>query len=234
MRTFVLGDVHGNFRGLEQVFERSGFVQGTDHLITLGDIVDGHTDAFECVEFLKKIPNRIDIMGNHDVWMRDWLEHGILSFDWQYNGGKYTVEQYKDRTPEELGSQLKFFKGQHRFYVDDQNRVFVHAGYTSPKGIGHEAEDSIYYWDRSLWKKSMTLIGEDSELKLKITCVHKEVFIGHTTTQMWSIVEPMNRGNVWNIDTGAGYTGKLTLMNVDTHEYFQSDYASDLGYVFKR
>jgi serine/threonine protein phosphatase 1 len=33
---------------------------------------------------------------------------------------------------------------------------------------------------------------------------------------------------VWNIDTGAGWSGKLTIMNVDTKEYWQSDLISEL------
>ena len=33
----------------------------------------------------------------------------------------------------------------------------------------------------------------------------------------------MKAANIWNLDTGAGFEGKLTIMNVDTKEYYQSD-----------
>jgi len=36
-------------------------------------------------------------------------------------------------------------------------------------------------------------------------------------------ITPMKADIITNLDTGAGYKGRLTLMNVDTHEYFQSD-----------
>ena len=39
------------------------------------------------------------------------------------------------------------------------------------------------------------------------------------------ITVPMNRCNVWNLDTGAGYRGKLTIMDIDSKEYWQSDMA---------
>jgi serine/threonine protein phosphatase 1 len=29
--------------------------------------------------------------------------------------------------------------------------------------------------------------------------------------------------NVWSIDNGAAFTGKLTVMDVDTKEFWQSD-----------
>ena len=34
--------------------------------------------------------------------------------------------------------------------------------------------------------------------------------------------------NVWNLDQGAGYGKKLTIMNVETEEYWQSDMVSEL------
>ena len=40
-RTLVIGDVHGNHRGLLQCLERSGFDKENDTLISLGDVADG-------------------------------------------------------------------------------------------------------------------------------------------------------------------------------------------------
>ena len=59
--------------------------------------------------------------------------------------------------------------------------------------------------------------------KFKMVENFKDVFIGHTSTQNWGIMDPINAANIWNIDTGAGFRGKLTIMNVETKEYFQSD-----------
>ncbi|MEM7039998.1 MAG: metallophosphoesterase, partial [Bacteroidota bacterium] len=68
MRTFVLGDLHGAHRALEQVLERAAFDVERDCLITIGDIIDGWPEAPECVETLLQIQHRIDIRGNHDIW----------------------------------------------------------------------------------------------------------------------------------------------------------------------
>jgi serine/threonine protein phosphatase 1 len=36
-------------------------------------------------------------------------------------------------------------------------------------------------------------------------------------------LNPVNIGNLWNLDTGAAYDGKITIMNIDTKEFEQSD-----------
>ena len=40
-KIFVLGDVHGNYQGMLQCFERSNFNYEEDTLVFLGDINDG-------------------------------------------------------------------------------------------------------------------------------------------------------------------------------------------------
>lgn len=40
---------------------------------------------------------------------------------------------------------------------------------------------------------------------------------------VWVLPFPMNAANVWNIDTGAAYKGPVTVMNVETKEFWQSD-----------
>ena len=43
-----------------------------------------------------------------------------------------------------------------------------------------------------------------------------------------TIVVPMNRCNVWNLDTGGGWSGKLTIMDIDSMEFWQSDFLPTL------
>ena len=57
---------------------------------------------------------------------------------------------------------------------------------------------------------------------------YKDIFVGHTTSELYNTLQPIHVCNVWNIDTGAGWSGKLTIMDVDTKEYWQSDLTPDL------
>src|SRR5213079_323864 len=80
-------------------------------------------------------------------------------------------------------------------------------------------------WDRELvhsaWKKSK----EDNEYKFSS---YEEIFLGHTPTQNFQSDLPLNFCNVWDLDTGAGWAGPLTIMNIQTKEFWQSEPTSKL------
>lgn len=48
------------------------------------------------------------------------------------------------------------------------------------------------------------------------------IFICHTDTLNWNTTDTINVANIYNIDTGAGYTGRLTMINTETLEVIQS------------
>lgn len=245
MKTFAIGDVHGNYKALKQCLERANVNYDVDTVIQLGDIVDGHSDTFEVVEELLKIRNLVLLKGNHDVWFFEWMNTGFHVDHW-IQGGYATAKSYLKQIdkehliqrkesgylialiPEDIpATHWKFFANQRFYYVDNKNRCFVHAGFDRDNKI---AEIRSYnpeqlYWDRELMKKAMCV---SNGTKLKTADNFSEIFLGHTTTEVWKTTEPIQRGGVVNLDTGAGGFGKLTIMNVDTHEYWQSDKSEEL------
>lgn len=50
-----------------------------------------------------------------------------------------------------------------------------------------------------------------------------EIFIGHTSTMNWQTDQPMQAANINNIDTGGRHNGRVTIMEVSTKEFWQSD-----------
>ena len=57
---------------------------------------------------------------------------------------------------------------------------------------------------------------------------YNEIFIGHTPISKDSFVSPQRAANVWNIDTGAAFMGGVTILDVNTKEYWQSDPLNEL------
>jgi serine/threonine protein phosphatase 1 len=55
-----------------------------------------------------------------------------------------------------------------------------------------------------------------------------EIYIGHTPTTNFGFTVPMNAANVWNIDTGAAFKGRISGMNIDTKVVVQSDNLPEL------
>lgn len=234
-RTLVIGDQHGALRAVKQVLKRCEFNPKEDLLINLGDVVDGWSESSQLVQFYIELSEQcifkpIFLKGNHDVLCQKWIQGGIPNMNWLMQGGKSTIESYIDTGFIEEKSHLEFFNNMKDYYLDEENRGFVHAGFTSPKGLGFEEDSEIYYWDRSLW----TLAFKELDSENQIFKAHKEVFIGHTPTLNFEETIPMKKSNIWNIDTGSAYTGSITILDVDTKEYWQSDivmelYPDDLG-----
>ena len=227
-RTLVIGDIHGGFKALQQVLERAEVTEN-DQLIFLGDYVDGWSESSEIINLLMEISERqecIFIKGNHDAWCEDWLALGQSPDVWLFNGGKSTVESYAHYLPEDLDLHLEFFERMKNYHIDDQNRLFIHAGYASMHGPEKEVYSSNYRWDRTLWETAVAMdkkLSKNSELYPKRLLLYKEIFIGHTPTLDIGIKAPANKANIWNMDTGAAYTGSLSIMDIDTKQFWQSD-----------
>ncbi|MBK1894794.1 metallophosphoesterase family protein [Chryseobacterium paridis] len=227
-RKLVIGDIHGGFKALIQVLDRAK-VSVDDQLIFLGDYVDGWSQSSDIIQFLIELSekqNCIFIKGNHDAWCEDWLSLGGTPSVWLSNGGQKTIESYDNYSDEELERHLEFFQRMKNYYVDDQNRLFIHAGYSSMHGPEKEVYSSNYRWDRTLWETAVSMdkkLSKNSELYPKRLLLFKEIFIGHTPTIELGSKEPLNKANIWNLDTGAAYTGALSIMDIDTKEFWQSD-----------
>lgn len=232
-RKYVIGDIHGGLRALVQVLERAAVSTG-DTLVFLGDYVDGWSESAAVIDFVMVLAanyNCIFIKGNHDAWCEDWLRTGQADKTWLYHGGYATTKSYEAFDAAARERHLHFFEQMKMFTVDDQNRLFIHAGFTSMHGPEKEFHSSNFTWDRTLWETALTMdkhITKDSVLFPKRLKLFNEIYIGHTPTLYYNITIPMQGCNVWNIDTGAAFTGKLTIMDTDTRQFWQSDPVKNL------
>ena len=112
------------------------------------------------------------------------------------------------------------------YVIDDQNRLFVHAGFSSMHGPSKEHFESNFYWDRTLWEVALATdsnLNKQSKFYPKRLNIFKEIFIGHTPTTNYDCELPMQAHNVWNVDTGAAFKGQLTALGINTKEYWQSE-----------
>lgn len=228
MRTLVIGDIHSGLRALEQVLAKAK-ANREDHLIFLGDYVDAWSTAVETVNFLielKKEFNCTYIRGNHDELCRDWLITRKENPQWLVHGGKATRDSYLKTDQATCERHLEFYAGLENYYLDSDNRLYLHAGYTNLKGVDFEYFDQLFYWDRTLWELARALNPElkpeDKDFPKRLTH-YKEIFIGHTPLSKKEPAIPQSGANVWNVDTGAAFMGPLTIMDVETKEFWQSD-----------
>lgn len=243
MRTFVMGDIHGTYKALMQCLERCHFNYEQDTLIQLGDITDGHDDVFLCVEELLKIKHLVAIKGNHDEWFSTFLATGIHNGRWS-QGGRATAVSYlrlngREQTIKRSGNgytvplenfpvpdtHRRFFEQQRLYYIDEHNNCFVHAGFDRRLPFTDQPA-YLYYWDRNLWADALVYEQEKQQNRghrFDMATLFNTIFIGHTSTTYFKTDKPMEAANICNIDTGAGHSGLLTIMDVDTKAFWQSD-----------
>jgi serine/threonine protein phosphatase 1 len=232
-RTIVIGDIHGALRALKQVLERTALSR-SDRLIFLGDYVDGWSESAQVLEYIMSLSREqpcLVIKGNHDLWLEQWLRSGETDEQWLVHGGKATLGSYARLDPAARPVHLQFLEQMKLYEVDGMNRLFVHAGFTSIHGPEYEFYPSNFAWDRTLWEMALAMdgqIGKESPLFPKRLRLFNEIFVGHTPTLNYRQTTPMHAANVWNLDTGAAFTGKLSAMDVDTKQCWQSDPVSGL------
>ncbi len=254
MKTFAIGDIHGNHKALLQVLELSKFDYDKDRLIVLGDVCDGWPFVRDCFDELLKIKNLIYILGNHDEWAMEWYDReGMYKNNphckpdrlWTTQGGEATLKSYGmtgydlEDLKEMPEAHLNLLRTAKLYHVEG-NDIFVHAGIMENWPVESTNRD-VFLWDRDLIYRAWGVHHYNPKFKIQH---YDNIFLGHTTTQALFKVDgkkkytpeelaelgtkPLFMCNVVALDTGAGWNGKLTIMNVETKEYWQSDLAKKL------
>jgi serine/threonine protein phosphatase 1 len=217
-RKMLLGDIHGELEKLEKVFEQSAFDYSNDLLVQIGDICDRGTSSYEVVELLKKCSQLVLIEGNHDQWLKNYISSATRDMDdlWLEQGGMATLKSYSKHGQDPRVHE-SFYARQVPYYVDENKNCFVHGGFNRHFKIAVQNMEELA-WDRELVQQMMTYPPGQ---KLNTADHFNHVYIGHTPTIYWGETKPITRGGITNIDTGAGKGGKLTIMDIETGEYWQ-------------
>lgn len=226
-RLYVIGDVHGSIgllQELEQIILED--VARSPKIVRLvavylGDYIDRGPSSRAVIDHLIRNPlpdfNRVFLMGNHDLWFRDFLEGFPVGEVWLDNGGEATLASYgveldpflspEDRLDHARRQLLAQIPQHHQTFLERLELAFgmgdyffCHAGVRP--GIPLEAQNPVdLLWIREPF---LSYPGEFGKI-----VVH-----GHTPQN-----EPVVRHNRIGIDTGACWTGRLTCLVLEGTEH---------------
>ncbi len=219
-RVWVMGDIHGAYRAMIQCLERSKFDSKNDTLIALGDVCDGWSEVDKCIDLLLSLPKVHFMLGNHDYWALRWWRNQETPEMWLKQGGQATVDAYADGMPE---NHQHFLTTAHLYYLY-QDSVFVHAGIDPELPLNQQGQ-RMFLWDRSLCNTALRMKQQGREQNLG---PYEAIYIGHTPTIRSGFTTPTKSGNIWMMDTGAAWDGRLSIMDLATKEYYQSDPTPEL------
>jgi serine/threonine protein phosphatase 1 len=225
MKRFVTSDSHGGYKALVQCLERCRFDKDKDQLIFLGDVVDGWSQTKESIELLLTIKHLVFLLGNHDQWALEFYSGKLDGreldlYSWLSQGGAATVKSYGRDNPMPA-EHLELLQKASLYHITEDNILFVHAGFDTSKSIENNSTYTLL-WERKFVEHFYNRYRQHKPVNID---QYKEVYIGHTPTILLdpNQTKPLQMGNIVLTDSGAAFTGCLSIMDIDSKEVWQSD-----------
>lgn len=240
-RNLIVGDIHGHYSELMKLLEKAGFAD-SDTLYAVGDYTDRGKENIKVLRFLMEMKNFRGVAGNHDLFLQTWLLTGTDDWLWALrNGGQSTIDDF-------INSKVSMMECMEiAYWLKDlpalriENKyIIVHGGVgkfsmaelfeaeKAERNIDGGGEyDDYLLWDRSYMlsalekKEKMSVLRKESIIRPLDAC-GRMIFSGHTPTYN-ALPFISSEYHLVAIDTGAGHNMKLTLMDMDSLEYWQCD-----------
>lgn len=228
---YVVGDIHGCYSLLEAKLNEIKFDQTVDRLFCVGDMVDRGDQSHCVIEWLSK-DWLFSVMGNHEdmaIEYFEYISHCMVNHvplqqrdmeyikNYEYNGGSWFMispleikkEIYECFKQLPLAIEIETKEGligiTHASTQFDDWKILKETlireqnSQNSNEGMVERIKSGL------LWDRSLTVAWCNH---LIIKNVHK-VYHGHTPTQC-----PILLGNRAYIDTGAFYSGQLSIVKL--------------------
>jgi len=226
VRVYVIGDIHGRLDLLtaieQQIVEDTRATGGglQSFVVYLGDYVDRGFESRKVIEHLAQEPlpgfTSVYLLGNHDVWLRDFVSGEQVGDSWLRFGGDATLFSYGVKLdlqkPEPERFKLAQAALQERLpphHLAFLNRLelafgfgdyfFCHAGIRPDVPLDQQVEPDL------CWIREPFLSWNGD--------VGKIIVHGHTVED-----RPVVRSNRIGIDTGACWTNTLTCLVLEGTE----------------
>ncbi len=213
-RLYAIGDIHGHFTelmGLHQRLLDDGMNPERDHLVFLGDYVDGGPRTRRVLEQLiawdEQYPHWVFLKGNHEDLMLDALVYGGRKYGdyylWWNQGGRETAMSYlpEDATAYEraIMQHDEFISTSHLEWLntrplmhETEQFLFVHAGFQPGYRLNGQSEETML-WIRGAFYNRRYNFG-------------KPVVFGHT---------PFDEPQVFR-DDRPGHETEIVAIGIDT------------------
>jgi len=211
-RTFVIGDIHGCSRALDDLLASIEVDSNQDRLVFLGDYVDRGPDSRGVIDELlalrREYRNIITLKGNHEEVLLGFLAGRDRDF-YLAIGGRETLLSYGCTEPFDYTCSLNIPESHRQFlanllpYWEDEHGIYVHAGLKPAVHLTQQSPDWLYWAAGGRFATQRYDFG-------------KQVIYGHSAVST-PLVGPGKIG----IDTGCVYGGTLCCLILPDGEFVQ-------------
>lgn len=205
----VIGDIHGCFYTLVELYNKIIELYPNIPIYTVGDLVDRGNFSYQVVEFVKE-KNIILTPGNHDYMFYHFFKEpsSIFARSWFFNGSESTLESYEEHQ-NEMFEHIDFIKSAPLYFnLDD---CFIsHAGISIyynkflPQNFRENLDVLASFIENDISSDRGIMWTRDPLLNLG-----KLQVVGHTKQPDITFVED---SNALYIDTGACVGNKLSAV----------------------
>ena len=224
-RVIFVGDIHGCWTEFEELLEKLAYCERRDRLISLGDLVHKGPMSGRVLRYFME--NKLEVLrGNHEDCLLQALE------------GERDMYPEATEILEQSGVGRKKLIRWLRslpLYLKEDEFLAVHAGF-SPWCKLSENGETDYFTVRAVNTENKSLTskstgGSDSRPWYEVFAENRKenrvVVFGH-----WAGPRVKHHKNMWGLDTGCCYGGKLSalvlpghkLVQVSSHQTRQFDY----------
>jgi serine/threonine protein phosphatase 1 len=196
-RVFVIGDIHGCFKTLEQLLFNKIKVSREDTLYFLGDYIDRGPSSKEVIDLLIDLINKgykINcVIGNHEKLLLDSIDNDEKFNIWLYNGAAATLRSFLIAKAADLSEDyISFFKNLQYYYIHD-GFIIVHGG------LNFEIENPLEDTSSMIWIRNDYIIPS--------AIGNKKIIVGHTPVPIEKISQTLLTDKIM-LDGGCVYKGK--------------------------
>ena len=223
-RTLAVGDVHGCLTPLVALAEAVP-LRPSDTVVMLGDYSSRGPDSRGVHEWLcdrREVQRAgggelITLRGNHEVMLLQSLKDPLAFRSWHSVGGRETLASYgRDdtdlREPDWLPDRhRRLLEDGLRPYFETQTHIFVHASLPTDVPPA-EAADVFRYWE------PFNADWPPHESGKPVVCGHAVQRSGLPAVCDWGVC----------IDTGCGFGGWLTCLDVESGAFWQASEDGDV------
>lgn len=207
----AVGDIHGHLLALDSLI-RWIAPAGHDRLVFLGDYVSRGPDSAGVVQRVIELSDACQVIalkGNHEEMLLDALKSEREFENWMSCGGQAALASYDGDLNLIPPRHLEFFRGLHRF-CETESHFFIHANY-APNWRLEDHDSRTAFW-----------LSLDDLPRPHYS--GKVAVVGHTPQMDGNILD---LGYLNCIDTGCGFGGLLTALEVQTGQVWQVDQAGN-------
>lgn len=222
---FVTSDIHGFFDEFKKALDEAGFDKNDENhwVVVCGDYFDRGNQPTSVMNYLKKLPRKTLIRGNHEQLLEELCRRGF-PYRHDFSNGTYStgccLGLLADDGYNKVLKKVKPFFKKMVNYFETKNYIFVHSWipHTAYKYIEDWRNANDVEWDYAMWGNPYDMIEKGLLPNKTIVFGHWHCSTGWAKSKEYTEFgkdakfDPYYGDGFISIDACTAYSGKCNVI----------------------